>query len=179
VRGQPILRGALLGLEIGTSRAIIPVGVGRFRRTPHIVISGGFLPLRAPDCNGWPRRWASGQRRDWDPGRPRMMGPEDPEVGGQRSEIRSQKSEDRGQRAVSGLWVPSWKTGVTCRKQGGSGSSDRVCGPIQGDVRTKSKVQSLSTLRSSATEDGKAKVGRPEAEPRSRKAEVWRIGGGR
>ena len=27
------------------------------------------MALCARDCNGWPRRWASGQRRDGDPGR--------------------------------------------------------------------------------------------------------------
>ena len=25
--------------------------------------------VTCPDCNGWPRRWASGQRCDWHPGR--------------------------------------------------------------------------------------------------------------
>jgi hypothetical protein len=63
------LRGALLGLEIGTSQSTLPVGAGRFGRTPHIVLSGAFLALRASDCIGWPRRWVSGRRRDWDPGR--------------------------------------------------------------------------------------------------------------
>src|ERR1017187_7192165 len=67
---RPTLRGALLGLEIRTSQATLPVGVGRFRRTPHIALSGAFLALRASDCNGWPRRWVSGRRRDWDPGSP-------------------------------------------------------------------------------------------------------------
>ena len=49
------LRGALLGLEIGTSQGTLPIGAGRFGRAPHIVLSGAFLALRAPDCNGWPR----------------------------------------------------------------------------------------------------------------------------
>ena len=52
---QPCLRGALLGLEIGTSQGTLPVGAGRFGRAPHIALSGAFLALRAPDCNGWPR----------------------------------------------------------------------------------------------------------------------------
>src|ERR1035441_5793469 len=63
------LRGALLGLEIGTSQGTLPVAVGRLGRTPHIALSGAFLALRASDCNGWPRGCASGQWRDWDPGR--------------------------------------------------------------------------------------------------------------
>src|ERR1035437_4119256 len=67
---RPPLRGAFLGLEIGTSQSILPVVVGRFRRTPHIALSGAFLALRASDCNGWPRRWVSGRRRDRDPGSP-------------------------------------------------------------------------------------------------------------
>src|ERR1039458_5260534 len=67
---RPTLRGAFLGLEIGTNQSILPVGAGRFGRTPHIVLSGAFLALRASDCNGWPRRWVSGRRRDWDPGSP-------------------------------------------------------------------------------------------------------------
>src|ERR1035441_7036187 len=46
---RPTLRGALLGLEIGTSQNTLPVVVGRFRRTPHIVLSGAFLALRASD----------------------------------------------------------------------------------------------------------------------------------
>src|ERR1035437_7572611 len=66
---RPTLRGALLGLEIGTSQSTLPVGAGRFGRTPHIALFGAFLALRASDCNGWPRRWVSGRRRDWDPGR--------------------------------------------------------------------------------------------------------------
>ena len=52
---QPCLRGALLGLEIGTSQGTLPIGAGRFGRAPHIVLSGAFLALRAPDCNGWLR----------------------------------------------------------------------------------------------------------------------------
>src|ERR1035441_9470504 len=39
-------------LEIGTSQSILPVGAGRFGRTPHIALSGAFLALRASDCNG-------------------------------------------------------------------------------------------------------------------------------
>src|ERR1035438_2358619 len=54
------LRGALPGLEIETSQSTLPVGAGRLGRTPHIVLSGAFLALRASDCNGWPRRWVSG-----------------------------------------------------------------------------------------------------------------------
>src|ERR1035441_538326 len=54
---RPTLRGALLGLEIGTSQGTLPVAAGCFRRTPHIALSGAFLALRASDCNGWPRRW--------------------------------------------------------------------------------------------------------------------------
>jgi hypothetical protein len=72
---RPTLRGALLGKENGTSQSTLPVGAGRFGRTPHIAHSGAFLALRAPDCNGWPRRWASGQRRDWDPGRTCLLWP--------------------------------------------------------------------------------------------------------
>ena len=66
---QPTLRGALLGLEIGTNQGTLPVEAGRFGRTPHIALSGPFLALRASDCNGWPRRWVPGGRRDWCPGR--------------------------------------------------------------------------------------------------------------
>ena len=66
---RPTLRGALLGLEIGTSQATLPVGVGRAGRTPHIALSGAFLALRASVCNRCSRRWVSGRRRDWDPGR--------------------------------------------------------------------------------------------------------------
>ena len=66
---RPALRGALLGKEIGTSKSILPVVGGRFERPPHIVLSGAFLAEGASDRNSWPRRWASGQRRDWDPGR--------------------------------------------------------------------------------------------------------------
>src|ERR1035437_1628176 len=54
----------VLGLEIGTSQGTLPVGAGRFGRTPHIVLAGAFLALRAPDCNGWPPRWVPGGRRD-------------------------------------------------------------------------------------------------------------------
>ena len=64
------LRGALLGLEIGTSRATLPVGDGRFVRTPHIALSGAFLTFRASDCNGWLRRWVPGGRRDGTPEEP-------------------------------------------------------------------------------------------------------------
>ena len=46
---RPALRGTLLGKETGTSRTILPVVVGRFRATPHIVLSGTFLALSAPD----------------------------------------------------------------------------------------------------------------------------------
>jgi hypothetical protein len=66
---RPTLRGALLGLEIETSQTILPVGAGGYGRTPHIALSGAFLALGASDCIGWPRRWVSGRRRDWDPGR--------------------------------------------------------------------------------------------------------------
>jgi hypothetical protein len=65
----PTLRKALLGKEIGTRKSILPVVVSRFRRTPHMVLSGAFLALTAPDFNGWPCRWALGQQREWDPGR--------------------------------------------------------------------------------------------------------------
>src|ERR1035438_4472048 len=58
-----------LGLEIGASQTILPVGAERFRRTPHIALSGAFLALRASDCNGWPRRWVSGRQREWRPER--------------------------------------------------------------------------------------------------------------
>ena len=64
---RPILRGALPGKEIGPSQAILPVVVGRFWSTPHIALSGAVLALSAPDCNGWPRRWVLGGRRDLDP----------------------------------------------------------------------------------------------------------------
>jgi len=57
------------GKEIGTSQGILPVVAACLRAAPHIVLSGAFLALRASEFNGWPRRWASGQRRDWDPGR--------------------------------------------------------------------------------------------------------------
>src|ERR1035437_1693840 len=66
---QLTLRGALLGLEIGTSQGILPVGAGRFGRTPHIALSGAVLALRASDCNGWPSRGVLGGGRDWRPGR--------------------------------------------------------------------------------------------------------------
>jgi hypothetical protein len=58
-----------LGLEIGTSQGTLPVGAGRLGRTPHIALSGAFLALRAPDCNGWPRGGFLGGRRDWHPER--------------------------------------------------------------------------------------------------------------
>jgi hypothetical protein len=61
---RPTLREPLLGLEIGTSQSTLPVGAGRYERTPHIALSGAFLALRASDCIGWPRRWVSGRRRD-------------------------------------------------------------------------------------------------------------------
>src|ERR1017187_1470184 len=48
-----------LGLEIGASQSTLPVGAKRFRRTPHIALSGAFLALRASVCNRWPRRWVS------------------------------------------------------------------------------------------------------------------------
>src|ERR1039457_3480901 len=70
---RPALRGALLGLDIGISQSTLPVGAGRFRRTPHIVLSGAFLALRVSDCNGWVRRWVSGRRRDRDPGEPAVF----------------------------------------------------------------------------------------------------------
>ena len=60
---------SLLGLEIGTGQNTLPVVADRFGRTPHIALSGALLALRAPDCNGWPRRWVSGRGRDWHPGR--------------------------------------------------------------------------------------------------------------
>src|ERR1017187_8761994 len=63
------LRGALLGLEIGTSQSTLPVGAGRSGRTPHIALSGAFLALRASDCNGWPRRWVSGTTARVAPGK--------------------------------------------------------------------------------------------------------------
>src|ERR1035437_7068910 len=47
------------------------------------------------------------------------------------------------------------------RVKRGCYQSNRFCGPIQGDMKAKSKVQML-----------KAKVHRQEAEPRSRKSEV-------
>jgi hypothetical protein len=46
---RPTLRGALPGVEIGTSQGILPVVAGRFRRTPHIALSGAFLALRASE----------------------------------------------------------------------------------------------------------------------------------
>jgi hypothetical protein len=60
---RPTLPGALLGLEIGTSRATLPLGADRFGRTPHIALSGALLALRAPEFNGWPRRWAGSTAR--------------------------------------------------------------------------------------------------------------------
>ena len=57
---------ALLGMEIGTRQSTLPVGASPLGTTPHIAHSGAFLALSAPDRNRWPRRWASGQRRDWD-----------------------------------------------------------------------------------------------------------------
>ena len=67
------LRGAFLGKETGTRQSTLPVVVDRFRTPPHIALSGAFLALRASECNGWPRRWAAGQRRDWEPGRTRPL----------------------------------------------------------------------------------------------------------
>ena len=58
-----------VGLEIGTSQVTLPVVADRFVITPLIVLSGAFLAFRAPDCNGWPRRWVPGGRRDWRPRR--------------------------------------------------------------------------------------------------------------
>src|ERR1039458_1652798 len=58
-----------LGLEIGASQRTLPVGAERFRRTPHIALSGAFLAQHASVCNRWPRRWVSGRRREWRPGR--------------------------------------------------------------------------------------------------------------
>jgi hypothetical protein len=67
--GRHDLRGALPGLEIGAGQSTLPVAVGQYGSTPHIAFSGAFLALRASGCNGWPRRWVSGRRRDWHPGR--------------------------------------------------------------------------------------------------------------
>ena len=53
------LGGALLGKEIGTGQVILPVVGHCFRRAPHIALGRCFLALRASECNGWPRRWAS------------------------------------------------------------------------------------------------------------------------
>ena len=61
---RPALRGAFLGKETGTRQGTLPVVVGRCRTPQHIVLSGAFLALRASECNGWPRRWALGQRRE-------------------------------------------------------------------------------------------------------------------
>src|ERR1035441_311058 len=47
---QPTLRGALLGLEIGTSQSTLPVGAGQYGKTPHIALFGAFLALHASDC---------------------------------------------------------------------------------------------------------------------------------
>ena len=66
---RPVVRGALLGLETGTSKVTLPVVVGRCARTPHTALSGAFLAFRAPDCNGWPHRWVPGGRHNWDTGR--------------------------------------------------------------------------------------------------------------
>src|ERR1019366_8067516 len=58
-----------LGLEIGASQSALPVGAELFRRPPHIALSGAFFAFRASVCNRWPRRWVSGRRREWRPGR--------------------------------------------------------------------------------------------------------------
>src|ERR1019366_3896896 len=58
-----------LGSEIGASQSTLPVGAERFRRTPHIALSGAFLALHPSVCNRWPRRWVSGRRRERRPGR--------------------------------------------------------------------------------------------------------------
>src|ERR1035441_261295 len=58
-----------LGLEIGASQSTRPVGAERFRRTPHIALSGAFLALHASVCNRWPRRWVSGTTARVAPGK--------------------------------------------------------------------------------------------------------------
>src|ERR1017187_5120102 len=58
-----------LGLEIGASQSTLPVGAKRFRRTPHIVLSGAFLALHASVCNRWPRRWVFGTTARVAPGK--------------------------------------------------------------------------------------------------------------
>ena len=55
---------SVLGPEIGTGQGTLPVVADHFGRTPHIALSGAFLALRAPDCNGWPR---PAGRREWRP----------------------------------------------------------------------------------------------------------------
>ena len=69
------------------------------------------MALRASECNGWPRRWASGRRRDWDPRRSRMTGLRDYRLrterpGSQRSEIRGRRTEVAGQKTVAGVIQP-------------------------------------------------------------------------
>jgi hypothetical protein len=54
------------------------------------------------------------------------------EIGGQRKE----KSEGR----IARCGVSS-RRGVTCWKQGGSGSSDKFCPPIQGESEKRLKVK--------------------------------------
>jgi hypothetical protein len=59
---QPTLREARFwDWKLGPAKGTLPVGAGRFGRTPHIALSGAFLASRASDCNGWPRRWGSGR----------------------------------------------------------------------------------------------------------------------
>src|ERR1035437_961403 len=51
-------------------------GIGNWDQPKHTTCRGrpirqnptysAFWALRASDCNGWPRRWVSGRRRDWD-----------------------------------------------------------------------------------------------------------------
>src|ERR1035437_3098046 len=47
---QPALRGALLGLEIGTRQTTLPIGAGRFGRTPHIALSCVMWPPGIAGC---------------------------------------------------------------------------------------------------------------------------------
>src|ERR1035437_5617924 len=50
---QPLLGGVGMFWVVACVQEVtLPVGAGRFGRTPHIALSGAFLALRASDCNG-------------------------------------------------------------------------------------------------------------------------------
>jgi hypothetical protein len=60
--GAGVRRAHFLGLRIGTSQSILPVGADLIRRTPPIALSGAFSAFSASVRNGWPRRRVSGTR---------------------------------------------------------------------------------------------------------------------